>query len=161
MWVTVCQIVTHSCFLLGHSDIWLAADAKRGIGVISVGRQLTSLCAWGVVVRILHNLIFLYKLINNKTLVTEYTISVPSAKAQNPSSKKFVFFLAFLSPCTTLPGGEDRLRLGNAQINLAFRSTCTIVPSLRSGKIGCGSGMLKQKICFFLGIPLTLHYLCH
>jgi hypothetical protein len=34
------------------------------------------------------------------------------------------------------------------------------VGSLRAGKIGGGSGMLKQKYFLLLGIPLSLHYLC-
>ena len=44
----------------------------------------------------------------------------------------------------------------NAQINLAFRSACTIVPSLRSDKIGCASEKIKTSFVFSLG----LHYLC-
>ena len=42
-------------------------------------------------------------------------------------NKNFVIYFAFRSPCTTLPlCGEDRLRLGKTQINLVFRSPCTI-----------------------------------
>jgi hypothetical protein len=51
-------------------------------------------------------------------------------------------------------------------------TACIIVPSLRSGKISCGSGIAnKRGAPFFLwlqaamrlflfAIPLTLHYLC-
>ena len=40
-------------------------------------------------------------------------------------NRKFGISLGFQS-CTIFACGQDRLRLGNAQINLAFRSPCTI-----------------------------------
>jgi hypothetical protein len=52
---------------------------------------------------------------------------------------------------------QNVLRLNNAQINLPLCSTCTIVPSLRSGKMGCASTM--QEKAFFLVIVFDLHHL--
>ena len=41
-------------------------------------------------------------------------------------NEKIDFFILFYPRLAlTLAGAEVRLRLGNAQINLAFRSTCT------------------------------------
>jgi hypothetical protein len=50
---------------------------------------------------------------------------------------------------------EDRRRLGNAQINFAFRSACTNFSLLRNLKLGGGSE--KFKTCF--GFSLALHEL--
>jgi hypothetical protein len=58
--------------------------------------------------------------------------------------------LAFRSACTTLPCGEDRLRLGNAQINFDNFGFASAIENKFSWHLACTK----------FGIPLGLHYLC-
>ena len=51
-------------------------------------------------------------------------------------------------------------RSQNVQIVAQMLKMLYLSLAVSSCKIGCASGVFKQKIAFLLGTPLGLHYLC-